>query len=140
MKIESLDRSIKAEERLEQNCLLGKEEAFLHESIFHFPSEARMRYASNPLLSKNIEPASHTGPAKKMNHLVTECSRGGHSGGSVVMGGECTWGGSEGTTYSIYGNLEAHDDKGNHAEASVTQNSDGTGSATISAGHESNSK
>jgi len=137
MKLESLDTSINTAERFEQSCPLDKEETFLHESIFSFPSEARMRYASNPLLNKNIALASATGLGKKINHLVTECSRGGHSGGSVVMGGECTWGGSEGTTYSVYGNFEAHDDRGNYAEASVTQNSDGTGSASISGGHES---
>jgi len=57
------------------------------------------------------------------------------AGGSVTVGIDVSWGGSEGCETSAHVEAEVHDNDGNYVEGKVEQNSDGTGGAHVSAGH-----
>lgn len=114
----------------------GRLQSCFHMDIFSFPPEAMMYFADNSLSRRNVVP-SHSNSIQEIN-LVSIFGRDG--GGASAKGGvTVTWGGSEGTQYTSYASAEVYDGKGNHAEANITQNSDGTGSATISVGHDSDS-
>lgn len=55
--------------------------------------------------------------------------------GSVSGDVTINWGGKDGVSISGGASGEVRDDKGNYAKGEVRQNSNGEGSATISAGH-----
>ena len=56
--------------------------------------------------------------------------------GKVEVGGKISWGGDKGVEASGYGKAEVRDDRGSYAKVEIEQKSDGTGNATVSAGHE----
>jgi hypothetical protein len=57
------------------------------------------------------------------------------TGFDAKLGIDISWGGDKGTEASGYVSGSASDDKGNEAELKVEVNSDGSGSANISASH-----
>lgn len=61
----------------------------------------------------------------------------GASGGIKVS---ADWGGKEGTKISISASGEVHDDNGNYVEAEIKQDSNGQGSANVSAGTDDDKK
>ena len=97
----------------------------LHEAIF--PGEWCLRSLKHDV-SLTSSPQKITNAAKIIAPLK--------AGGSVELGGKIEWGGQNGIEISAYGKAEGHDDKGNTAEISVEQNSDGSGNATVSVSHE----
>jgi hypothetical protein len=56
-------------------------------------------------------------------------------GGSAEARVEASWGGKEGANVSVGVSGEVHDDNGNYAKGDIKQNSNGEGSASVSAGH-----
>lgn len=62
-------------------------------------------------------------------------------GGASLEGGfRGSWGDGNGIHWEGYAKAEAHDGRGNYAEAEVTQKDDGTGSVDVRGGHDSENK
>lgn len=73
---------------------------------------------------------------RKVHKIGEECRIAPTGNISGEIGGKISWGGEEGVQGSVYASGSASDDNGNKAEATVEVNSDGSGSATVSASHE----
>jgi hypothetical protein len=71
------------------------------------------------------------------SHRDRSDDRGEASIGGGIRG---SWGDGNGIQWEGYARVEAHDGKGNYAEAEVTQKDDGTGNIDIRGGHESENK
>ena len=63
-----------------------------------------------------------------------------HAGGSVEGGVSISWGGKDGTTIEGYTEVDIYDDKGNHVDIRVSQDSNGQGNLDASARHDSDDK
>ena len=55
---------------------------------------------------------------------------------SAQASGRYEWGGEDGGKFTVSGSASVSDDKGNHIDIAVSQDSDGKGSVEVSAGTE----
>jgi hypothetical protein len=105
-----------------------------HESIFSEPLTSRP-------LAKTVVPGDASSNLVSRTQQVAQ-TQGAYLGarleGSGEVGGRWRWGGPDGNQFSGYVKGEVRDDKGNSAQVQVTQNSDGTGEAAVSARHSNN--
>ncbi|MDP1609204.1 MAG: hypothetical protein Q8L98_07825 [Chlamydiales bacterium] len=76
--------------------------------------------------------------AMKTQSMAREHHRG--SGASAEAGISCGWGGKDGIELSGYATGTVHDDKGNSAQVTVEQKSDGTGNVDVSVRHDEQSR
>ncbi len=99
----------------------------LHKNIFN-------KSQNNSKLKSQVSAEIHLNITKKASNLAKLINPM-KSGGSVEISLDFEWGSKEGFEVSGHIKSEVHDDQGNYAKAEVGQKSDGSGSASVSAGH-----
>ena len=118
----------------------SQQEPLFHTAIFYPSSSEGYSLTTTPRLI--LTPLD-----QKVNSFVSSSSCAGiqmvptsNVEGSVRADVELSWGGKDGPTCDASVKGEAHDNKGNHVEVTVHQNSKGEGGVSSSGGHDPKDK
>ena len=106
-------------------------EKSFHEAICTSSSGNPHRFIQATYLNRPFSNIENKAQKIVQNHRIAPM---GNVSGEI--GGKISWGGEDGTQASGYVSGSASDDNGNTVEATVEVNSDGSGSASVSASHE----